>query len=110
MLKDAGVVVGGEFAARWITAEAALNHQLRQAFDNRYQSPQHLRAANKLIEKSMRNLLKAAKAEPDREATLDRAAVAAAVRGTSRPPPDRPIKYGDLSDGEFRKELAKFGL
>jgi hypothetical protein len=35
----------------------------------------------------------------------------AAVRGTSSKMPEKPpVKYGDLSDLDFAKEKAKYGL
>jgi hypothetical protein len=49
------------------------------------------------------------KRQPDPVATADRYAVAAAMRGgTGQPPPEKPVKYGELSDGEFRKIREKF--
>jgi hypothetical protein len=88
-----------------------LNPALTAAFDNRYASKDHLRQANRQVKKSMDKLLKAAKAMPDRQATEDRMAIAAAVRGTSTKIPEKgPVRYGDVNDAEFAKEKAKFGL
>ena len=59
----------------------------------------------------MQSLYKAAQSFPDKEATENRAAVSAAVRGASNPAPiERPLNYGAMTDGEFAKEKAKFGL
>lgn len=111
MLREAGAVVGDDFAKRWLIAESKLNPALTAAFDNRYASKDHLRQANRQVKKSMDKLLKAAKAMPDRQATEDRMAIAAAVRGTSTKIPEKgPVRYGDVNDAEFAKEKAKFGL
>jgi ElaB/YqjD/DUF883 family membrane-anchored ribosome-binding protein len=111
MLRSAGIAVGDDFAKRWLIAESKLNPALTTAFDNRYQSKEHLRAANRQVKKSFDKLLKAAKAAPDPQATEDRWAVAAAVRGTSTKIPERgPVKYGDLNDAEFAAEKKKLGL
>ena len=57
----------------------------------------------------MDRLFKDARKEPDREATADRYAVTAAMRGgTGQPPPDKPVKYGELSQAEFEKIRQKF--
>ncbi|MFY9881131.1 MAG: hypothetical protein WBE94_12665 [Pseudolabrys sp.] len=90
MLREAGAVVGEDFAKRWLIAESKLNPALTAAFDNRYASKDHLRQANRQVKKSMDKMLKAAKAMPDPQATEDRWAVAAAVRGTSSRVPERP--------------------
>ena len=111
MLREAGAVVGDDFAKRWLIAESKLNPALTAAFDNRYASKDHLRQANRQVKKSKDKLLKAAKAMPDRQATEDRMAIAAAVRGTSTKIPEKgPVRYGDVNDAEFAKEKAKFGL
>lgn len=111
MIQEAGYAVGADYARRWITAEAMLNPALREAFDNRHQSPQHLRRAEKMVGKAMERLLGSAKAEPDREVTSDKLAVAAAVRGASyKLQPEAPVRYGDLTDAEFKAELKKYGL
>lgn len=47
----------------------------------------------------------------DENATADREAVAASVRGSSTKAPEgKAPDYGNLSDNEFRKEAAKFGI
>ena len=101
MLREAGAVVGEDFAKRWLIAESKLNPALTAAFDNRYASKDHLRQANKKVKKSMDKMLKAAKAMPDPQATEDRWAVAAAVRGTSSRVPERPTN-------KFSEQLYRF--
>ncbi|MGC1761783.1 MAG: hypothetical protein WA769_02270, partial [Pseudolabrys sp.] len=101
MLREAGAVVGEDFAKRWLIAESKLNPALTAAFDNRYASKDHLRQANRQVKKSMDKMLKAAKAMPDPQATEDRWAVAAAVRGTSSRVPERPTN-------KFSEQLYRF--
>ena len=102
MLREAGAVVGEDFAKRWLIAELKLNPALTAAFDNRYASKDHLRQANwQVKKKSMDKMLKAAKAMPDPQATEDRWAVAAAVRGTSSRVPERPTN-------KFSEQLYRF--
>ena len=86
MLKDAGVPVGEDYAKRWLIAEASLDPQLRDAFDNAYLSKDHLRRAEKLISKTMDRLLASARSQPDPVATADKAAVAFAVKNSSMCP------------------------
>jgi hypothetical protein len=111
-LKEAGVPVSEEFVQRWLISEAQTNPQLRDAFDKRYASPENQRRAEKLIKQSMQNLVTSARREPDPDATADRNAVAAAVRGAStnkiqeRPAP----RYGDMTDGDFAAEKKRLGL
>jgi len=111
MLKDAGVAVGAEFSRRFLMSEAMANPQLREAFDTRFNSKDHLRRFERIAEKMEQKLLRAARAEPDQQATADRAAVAAAVRATSSKIPEKgPVRYGDMDDATFAKEKAKWGV
>lgn len=100
-----------DFAETWLMAESVRNKELRQAFDNRYSSPQAKHWAESRFKRAMQRLYKAAQSVPDRQATEDRAAVTAAVRGaSSTAPPERPPNYGAMNDAEFKAELAKHGL
>jgi hypothetical protein len=84
---------------------------MRDTFDRRFDSKDHMRRFEKMQSRMELALLRAAKAEPDQAVTADRYMVAAAVRGTgSAPPPRPPVKYGELNDAEFKKELSKYGL
>ena len=108
MLREAGAVVGEDFAKRWLIAESKLNPALTAAFDNRYASKDHLRQANRQVKKSMDKMLKAAKAMPDPQATEDRWAVAAAVRGTSSRVPERPTNK--FSEQLYRALCSLLGV
>jgi hypothetical protein len=111
MLKEAGISVGKEFTKRFLMSEALTDPVLRHAFDHRYDSKESLRNFERVKDRMTQKLLKAAKAEPDQQATADRAAVALAVRSSTNKMPERPpVKYGELNDAEFKKELSKYGL
>lgn len=111
LLRDAGLAVGKDFARRWLLAEAQLDQNLVAAFDARNQSPQHERYYKKQEQKALQRLIDAAKREPDQEATANRMAVAAAVRGTSTKMPElKPPRYGDMTDAEFNAEKKKHGV
>jgi hypothetical protein len=44
-----------------------------------------------------------------RLATATRADIAWAMRGaSSKAPPDKPVRYGDLTDAEFAAEVKKY--
>lgn len=111
-LKDAGIPVGEDFVERWFAAEANMNPQLRDAFDKRYEFAQHRRQYEKLADKAMGRLMKSARSQPDPEVTADKMAVVAALKGasSSQAPPDPPVRYGDLTDGQFAAEKKKLGL
>jgi hypothetical protein len=59
----------------------------------------------------MQALYKAAQSFPDKDATEDRMAVSAAVRGTSTTAPaETPPNYGAMTDAEFEAEKKRIGL
>jgi hypothetical protein len=57
-------------------------------------------------------MVKAAKRDHyDQQAREDRMAVAAAVRGTSvASPPEKPVRYGEMTDAQFAAEPRKYGV
>lgn len=83
MIKESGLAVGDLFTRRWLMAEAQLNPTLAQAFDQWTLSAEHARRIARHEKKAMERLLKAAKSMPDPDATANRMAVAAAVRGSA---------------------------
>jgi hypothetical protein len=103
-LKKWEVPVGDDFVRRWLISESQLNPQLIAAFDNRNNSAEHNRRYQRIERKVLERLFNDAKRQPDPEATADRYAVVAAMRGgTGQPAPDKPVKYGELSQAEFEK-------
>jgi len=100
-----------DFAQRWLISESLMNQQLRDAFDHAYDGPQQRKHANSVIERTLQRMRSEAAAMPDPDTTADVAAVTAAMRGGStRAPEEKPLNYGAMIDGEFKRELAKFGL
>ena len=111
MLKENGLAVGDDYAKRWLLSEANLTPGLGHAFDHRHDSPEALRAWKKLESKALDRLWRSAKSQPSQEATEDRAAITAAVKGASRtPPPEKPPNYAEMDNIQFRNELKKYGL
>lgn len=94
----------------WLSTVAEQNPAINNIWNNRDSNP----AAAKKLVASLKKQWDAeqAKNKPvDTEATADRLAAAAAVRGTSTKAPEEPKKnYGNLNDAEFKAELAKYGL
>lgn len=97
-----------DFVEAWLDAQARKDPRLAQAWTNRNANP-------KQFDKVKAELGKALKSKfsklPDRQATDDRAAVTAAVRGaTNRAPEAKPTDFSKLSDNEFQKaKEALFG-
>ena len=89
-----------------LIAQSIRDPQLREAFDNRYQSVQHLAWAESQVRRTIKAMIKEARVLPDPDATTDHNAVVAAVRGsTSRIPPSPPPALGNLSNAQFRAQV-----
>jgi len=94
-----------DFVEAWLDAQARKDQRLAQAWVNRNANP-------KQFDKVKAELGRALKAKfsklPDRQATDDRAAVTAAVRGASnRAPENKAPDFSKLSDNDFQKEKDK---
>jgi hypothetical protein len=99
-----------EYAKRWLLAEAQLNPQLLEAWQHRRDSPEHQRHAVSTLKRAFKQMQKSAARMPDPEATEDRAAVTAAVRGSSRSPqPERAPDYSRMTQNELDREWEKHG-
>lgn len=106
-LSDFDLIVPEGYVKNALMA-ASYNPDIAQAFDNRGENP---RAYTKVMRKLQDLIIQNAKSMPDREATEDRLAVAAAVRGaTAKSISEKPADYGSMNDAEFAKELSKHGL
>lgn len=97
-----------DFAVRgWLSEIAEQNPKINEIWNNRQNDP---KAAKKLLASLKNDFLKQGSKIKgvDPQATADREAVAAAVRGTSTkaPEPAAP-KYGDMSDAEFNALVQK---
>jgi hypothetical protein len=87
---------------------AAHDPAIARAWDARGENPA---AFAKVMRKLQDGIVAQARSFPDPEATANRAAVAAAVRGTSTKNYKEPTpKYSEMDDATFAKEKAKFGL
>jgi hypothetical protein len=107
-LSDDGLCVPASFVRDSLIAMSVQDEALRSAFDNRGANPGHF---NRLFKKAQHRIYEAARSMPDPEATANRAAVAAAIRGTTAKTYAEPTpKYGSMTEAEFTKEKAKFGL
>jgi hypothetical protein len=94
----------------WLSTVAEQNPAINDIWNNRESNPS---AAKKLVASLKKSWdAEQAKNKPvDAEATTDKLAVAAAVRGTSSKSPEEPKKnYGGMNNAEFRQELSKYGL
>lgn len=82
--------------------------KLNEIFENRSNDP----AAWKKAKARLRaELAKEHAKVPDRNATEDKEAVTAAMRGTTtRAPEEKAPHYGAMNDAELRAEMAKLGL
>jgi hypothetical protein len=102
-----------DYAVRgWLLDRAETDRAIGQIWAERDRNP---RAANKLVAALKTEFAKQHAAEskkPDPEATADRIAVTAAVRGasTNQAPPDKAPAYGKMNDSEWRAELQKLGV
>jgi hypothetical protein len=104
---DAGVY-NDAFVQTWLDNQARSSPGIQHVWMNRERDPHAYYAAIEALEKKFAKTFSRA---PDAEATADRNAVAAAVRGASgRAPPEPKPNYGRLSDAEFRREVReKYG-
>lgn len=91
-----------------VDGRAKRDPRLQQAWLNRASNP----GAWSKIEKALnQELAKKFSKLPDPDATEDRAAVTAAVRGASqKAPAETPPNYGAMTDAEFAQAKARLGL
>lgn len=92
----------------WMDGRAKRDPRLQQAWLARANNP----GAWAKVEKALsQDLAKKFSKLPDPDATEDRAAVTAAVRGASqKAPAETPPNYGNMTDAEFAKAKASLGL
>lgn len=98
----------GPFMTAWINAKADADPRLAQAWVQRNENPakfkQVLGALSKEFAKKYSRL-------PDPQATEDRAAVTAAVRGSStRVPEGKAPNYAAMTNNELAAEWDKYGV
>lgn len=92
----------------WIDDKAENNAAIRDIWINRDKNPA---ALNRLLTGMKKEFAGTQKKMPDPEATADRAAVAAAVRGAStRAPEQKPVNLGSMNNAEFNAFLRENGI
>ena len=96
-----------------IKARQVEDAELRQAFDDRYKNPKQFNQTLGQLRRSIVSKARKDQAFADgANATADREAVAAYMRGASTgkiPEASRP-NYGSMSDAEFAAEKKRLGL
>jgi hypothetical protein len=101
-------VFDDDLVGAWIDAEARKDPRLATAWVNRDSNPKQFQ---KVVEQLGRNFSKKYGKLPDANATEDRAAVTAAVRGASTKAPEgKAPDYSRMSDAELRAEKEKLGM
>jgi len=93
------------FVESWMDAQARLDPRLASAWANRHANPKQFA---KVKESLGRTFVKKYGSLPDKQATEDREAVTAAVRGAStRAPEGKAPDFGKMSNHEFREAHKK---
>jgi hypothetical protein len=93
-----------------LISEYSLNPDLARAWDDRLSSKDALARCNKAIDRAIAKLADSVQSMPDREATEDRNAVVAAVRGASAAPPaEKEPDVSRMTNEEFARYQERFG-
>lgn len=89
----------------WMDREARKDPRLQQAWRDRHKDPAKF---GKVLDGLSRKLAQKFAKAPDKNATEDREAVTAAVRGASTKAPEgKAPKFGELSNSEFSKSVKE---
>ena len=98
-------VFDSEMVESWVDGQARKDQRLTQAWLNRHNNPAQFERVKSELAKSFGKKFSKL---PDRQATEDSEAVAAAVRGASqRAPETKAPDYSKLSDAELQAEKDK---
>src|SRR5512146_548287 len=93
-------------ATGWLDQIAREKPEVAQAFVNQASNPKQWEQIERVLAKEFAKEVKSV--QVDENATEDRDAVAAAVRGAStRAPVDAPVNFGNLSNAEFRNAVKE---
>lgn len=94
-----------DFIEAWLDTRSRKEPRLAEAWVNRNRNPQ---AFQKVVAGLGREFSKKYGSLPDKQATEDREAVTAAVRGASNKAPEgQPPNFGSMTDAEFAAEKSK---
>jgi hypothetical protein len=105
-----------DFADRWLRNQVAIDPELHDAWNRRYESREALNWCRRCVRHAMNRLYREAKSESERIAgiavTEDRSAIIASMmRGTGQPPPSRPPDLTGMTDQQLREYTEKtFGF
>lgn len=114
LLKEAhqylkGAAVTEDYADRYLRSEYELNPEVKNAWDQRYDSAEAKARCDRTLKRTLNNMAKAVSRIPDRQATEDREAVTAAVRSASTKAPEgKAPDYGRMTDRDLSKEWGKY--
>lgn len=101
-------VLSDEELTDLIDGRAKRDTRLQNAWNNRASNPKAWSGIQKALSAE---IAKKFSKLPDPDATEDRAAVTAAVRGAShKAPAEQAPNYGAMTDAEFQKEKARLGF
>jgi hypothetical protein len=106
IVKEVAPHLPPDFAQRWLLAEAQMNPELRERFDNAHNSPADRAKAESYIKRTLLRFRKEIAAQPDPDISAHIMAVTHAVRGASGKAPEagRP-DYGMMSNAAFREHV-----
>ncbi|MDH4983270.1 hypothetical protein [Hyphomicrobium sp. D-2] len=118
MYSEANAIAGDypELAADsgtvWLRNEYAINPDLQNAWDRRYDSQDAMKHARRVVNEALQRFADHAQREANRIRSIpvneDREAVSASVRGASKePPPARQPNINFMSDAEFQAWTKK---
>ena len=93
------------FVEAWLDARARNDHRLAQAWAERYSDPKKF---GRVVEKLGQEFSRKFEFMPDKNATEEREAVTAAVRGAStKAPESKPPDFKGMTNNEFADHVAK---
>jgi hypothetical protein len=111
MVRDLGKAVDDDYVRRYLMAESLATPGIKEAFDSRHDSAEHLRQWQRAEKKMLSRLAADAKKIPDQELTADRLAVVQSMRGGGHPPAEKPVDVANMPESDFRAMLRnKWGL
>jgi hypothetical protein len=110
MVRDLGKATDAEYTRRWLMSES-LTPGIKELFDSRHHSAEHLRQWRRQETKMLSRLAADIKKIPDGDLTADRLAVIQSMRGEKgKQPEEKPVDVGSLSDSEFKELLRRHGV
>lgn len=102
-------VFDNELVESWLDAQARKDERLQKVWNQRHQNPRDWQRAQETLGKLFQTKIRGKL--PDRNATEDRDAVAAAVRGAStQAPAEQPQNWKGMTNAEYREAVRKLGL